>query len=147
MASARKLPQDDVLISHVQSGMTNRDIGNMYGTSGEAVRQALARAGYEREEHLRRPSHAQFIPWKLRGDHIGDVLARRLRSYSKHKQGKALSEQEERLLDGWIKFMDGANSYGIPLSVHYSRADEEGFWLEPRQPGDRDYISPPLETV
>jgi hypothetical protein len=72
------------------------------------------------------------------------VIARRLRAYSKRQQGKPLSDTESRLLDDWMKFMDGGNSLGIPLSVHYDRSDDEGFWLEPRQPGDRDYISPPV---
>lgn len=145
MASARRLPPDDVLIQHAESGMTNRQIGELYGTTGEAVRQALQRVGYQRQDG--RPSHAHYLPWKVRADHVGDVLARRLRAYSKRQQGKPLSETEERLLDDWIKFMDGANDYGVPLSVHYNRTDEEGFWLEPRKPGDRDYISPPIEAA
>jgi len=146
MASAKKLPEDSVLIDHAQSGMTNREIGEMYGVTGEAVRQALVRAGYQREGSDR-PSHAYYLPWRLRGDHVGDVLARRLRAYSKRQQGKSLNEQELRLLDEWVKFMEGGNSLGVPLSVHYSRTDEEGFWLEPRQAGDRDYISPPVEAA
>lgn len=145
MASAKKLPVDDVLIQHAEEGMSNREIGELYGTTGEAVRQALQRAGYQREES--RPRHAYYLPWKVRADHVGDVLARRLRAYSKRQQGKPLSDTDARLLDEWIAYMEGANRLGIPLSVHYSRTDEEGFWLEPRKPGDRDYISPPLEAA
>lgn len=145
MASAKRLPPDDVLIEHAQAGMSNREIGERYGTTGEAVRQALVRAGYQR--HDARPSHAHYLPWRIRADHVGDVLARRLRAYSKRQQGKALSDSEARLLDDWIKYMEGNNAYGVPLSVHYDRHDEEGFWLEPRQPGDRDFISPPLHAA
>jgi hypothetical protein len=145
MASAKRLPVDAVLIEHAEAGMTNREIGDLYGTSAEAVRQALVRAGYQRKDS--RASHSHFLPWKVRADHVSDVLARRLRSYSKRQQGKPLNETEERQLEDWIRFMEGANSYGIPLSVHYSRTDEEGFWLEPKRPGDRDYICPPLEAA
>jgi hypothetical protein len=145
MASVKRLPADPVLIEHAESGLTNREIGELYGTSGEAVRQALQRAGYQRPDA--RPSHSFYLPWKVRADHVGDVLARRLRAYSKRQQGKPLSETENRLLDDWIKFMEGANDYGIPLSVHYGRNDDEGFWLEPRQPADRDFIAPPLEAA
>lgn len=142
MPSVRKLPEIDVLLEHVSKGLTNQEIGDLYGTTGEAVRQQLAAAGVRRSES--RPSHARYIPWKVRGDHVGDVIARRLRSYSKRQQGKPLTDTEARLLDEWIAFMEGANSFGVPLSVHYDRNDDEGFWLEPRKPGDRDFISPPV---
>lgn len=145
MASVKRLPMDSVLIEHAESGMTNREIGELYGTSGEAVRQALQRAGYQRPDS--RASHAYYLPWKIRADHISDVLARRLRLYSKRQQGKSLNETEARLLDEWVRFMEGDNDYSVPLAVHYSRTDEEGFWLEPRKPGDRDYISPPLDAA
>lgn len=141
MPSPRKLPPDDVLMQHVADNETNREIGERYGVSAEAVRQALVRAGVTRETH--RPSHGRYLPWKIRTDHVGDVIARRLRSYSKRAQGRPLTDTEARLLDEWIKFMEGDNPAGVPLSVHYDRHDEEGFWLEPRAPQDRDYISPP----
>lgn len=143
MASMRRLPEADVLREHVERGESNREIAEQYGVSGEAVRQALVRSGVERPDHTRRPNHAHYVPWRLRGDHVNDVLARRLRSYSKRMQGRQLSETESRLLDEWVKFMEGDNSLGVPLSVHYERNDDEGFWLEPRLPGDRDFVSPP----
>lgn len=142
MASAKKLPDCDVLVEHANSGLTNLEIGEIYGVSGEAVRQQLVKCGYRRPSL--RPSHAHYLPWKIRGDHMGDKLARRLRSYSKRQQGKDLSDRDARLLDEWLKFMDGNNPAGIPLSVHYDRTDPDGFWLEPRRSGDRDYISPPV---
>lgn len=143
MASVRRLPSADLLREHVERGETNREIGERYGVSGEAVRQALGRYGVERPDASRRPNHAHYVPWRLRGDHVNDVLARRLRSYSKRQQGRQLSETESRLLDEWLKFMDGDNSLGVALSVHYDRNDDEGFWLAPREARDRDYISPP----
>lgn len=142
MASVRKLPDVSVLLKHVDEGSTNQQIGDRYGTTAEAVRQALAKAGVRRGPE--RPNHAFYLPWRIRADHVGDVIARRLRAYSKRQQGKPVTETERRLLEEWIRFMDGENSHGIPLSVHYDRTDEAGFWLEPRQTGDRDYISPPI---
>lgn len=142
MPSPKRLPDADVLVEYAEHGKTNQEIGDMYGTSGEAVRQALAKAGYRRLNT--RPTHARYLPWKIRGDHLGDVLARRLRAYSKRQQGKQLSATDNRLLDEWLKYMEGANPVGLPLSVHYDRNDDQGFWLQPRQPGDRDFISPPL---
>lgn len=142
MPSPRKLPDVEVLLDEAQQGLTNQEIGDKYGTTGEAVRQALAKAGYRRGPE--RPNHGRYLPWRIRADHVGDVLARRLRAYSKREQGKPLTETERRLLEEWIKFMDGGNSHGLPLSVHYDRSDPDGFWLEPRQPGDRDFISPPM---
>jgi hypothetical protein len=141
MGSRRKLPDIDVLKAHAEEGMSNQDIGERYGVTSEAVRQAFAKEGIVRTPE--RASHLHYIPWSIRADHVGDTLARRLRSYSKKQQGRPLTEREERLLDDWVDFMEGSNSFGLPLSVHYSRTDPDGFWLEPRRSGDRDYISPP----
>lgn len=142
MASIRKLPSDDVLLRLAcEEGLSNKDIALRYGTTGEAVRQALAKVGFRRQPE--RPSHARYLPWTVRADHVGDLLARRLRMASKREQGRPMTESENRLLDDWIAFMEGGNSYGVPLSVHYDRNDDEGFWLEPRRPGDRDFIHPP----
>jgi hypothetical protein len=129
------------MMRHFHDGLTNAEIGEMYGTTPEAVRQRLAKMGIQRGTG--RPSHAHYLPWTLRSDHSGHVLAKRLRAYSKQQQGKQLSDEDARLLAEWRRFMDGENSLGLALSVHYNRADDEGFWLDPRQPGDRDYISPP----
>lgn len=145
MASAKKLPEFDVLLQHVQDGLSNLEIGRLYGVTGEAVRQALEKGGFRRADA--RSSHAHYLPWRIRADHAGDVLARRLRAYSKRQQGKPLSDTEERLLDAWIRYMEGSNPTGLPLSVHYNRTDDEGFWLEPRASGDRDFISPPAEAA
>lgn len=142
MASAKKLPDDETLLQLARDeGLTNQQIGDRYGTTGEAVRQQLAKLDFRRGPE--RPSHAHYLPWRIRADHVGDVLARRLRAYSKRQQGRKLSPTEDRLLDEWLKWMDGANPWGIAMSVHYDRMDGDGFWLEARQPGDRDYISPP----
>lgn len=142
MAPTKKLPDDDVLLKHVADGLSNREIADKYGTTPEAVRQALVKLGIKRGPE--RPNHAHYLPWRVRSDHVNDLLARRLRTYSKRMQGKPLTQTESRLLDSWVKFMDGENSLGIPLSVHYDRRDDDGFWLEPRQAGDRDYICPPV---
>lgn len=140
MAQQRKLPTAKRLIELAEKH-SNQEIADQYGVSAEAVRQALAREGFRREPT--RPRHAHYIPWRVRGDHVGDVLAKRLRAYSRREQGFPISESDERLLNEWIDFMEGNNSYGVPLSVHYDRTDREGFWLEPRQAGDRNFISPP----
>lgn len=141
MVRNAKLPDVEVVKRHRDEGMSNIDIGNQYGTTGEAVRLALKRAGIEMPPM--RINHAHYLPWRIRADHSHDVIARRLRAYSTLQQGGTLDESEQRKLERWMSFMDGANSYGLRLSVHYDRTDREGFWLAPREPGDRDYIHPP----
>lgn len=139
MAYGKRLPELDVLLGHVKSDKTNKEIGDLYGVSGEAVRQALARGGVQRSD--KRPSHRQYIPWRIRADHAHDILAKRLRLYSRAEQGFPLSDAERRQLVEWQDYMDGGNRWRVPLSVHYERS--QGFWLAPRQAGDEDYISPP----
>jgi hypothetical protein len=140
MAYGKKLPDDKTLARLVKQGLTNKAIGELYGATGEAVRQKLLALGLRQQE---RPSHAQYLPWRIRADHVGHVLARRLRAYSKRQQLIELSEIESRRLDEWLKFMDGGNRWGLPMSVHYDRNDPDGFWLEPRAATDRDYIAAP----
>ena len=141
MPSPKKLPDGEVLVEQAVSGLSNLDIADRYGVTAEAVRQSLVKADYHRPRQ--RPSHAYYLPWRVRADHVGDVLARRLRAYSKRQQGRKLTVSEARLLDEWIRFMEGDNTTGLALSVHYDRTDDQGFWLEARQPGDRDFIHPP----
>jgi biotin operon repressor len=136
-----RLPARDVLVELHQAGLSNQEIGDRYGTTREAVRLALKRAGVQVERV--RNDHSRYLPWRLRADHTHDVIARRLRSYSKRAQGAPLSPDDARKLAAWEEFMNGANPYGVKLSVHYDRTDDDGFWLEPARPGDRDYISPP----
>ena len=141
MPSPKKLPDVSILIELAESGLSNLEIAERYGVTAEAVRQALVKAGYHRPRL--RPSHAHYLPWRLNHAHDGDVLARRLRAYSKRQQGWKLTVSAARLLDEWIRFMEGDNTTGLALSVHYDRTDDQGFWLEARQPGDRDFIHPP----
>lgn len=135
-------PDKETLKALIESGLTNPEIGARYGVTGEAIRQAAIRYGLTPAGYGTRVNHQDYMPWRrVRADHVGDMLARRLRSYSKRQQGKALRTEEARRLDDWISYMDGQNRWKLPMSVHYSRA--EGFWLEPRRDGDRNYVCPP----
>lgn len=139
---ARKLPEISVLLEHLKQGWDNQQIADHYGVTREAVRQQLQKHGIKSPRE--RADHGRYIPWRVRLDHAGDYLVKRLRSYSRRQQGWPLSEAESRLLDEWIEVMEGANRWGVPLSVWYSR--EDGFWVDPRRPGDRDFIHVPGET-
>lgn len=143
MPTVKKLPECDQLKELVETdGCSNQEIGDRYGVSAEAVRQALVKCGIDRPRV--RTDHSHFMPWRgVRANHQRNVLASRLRSYSKEAQGKPLRVNEERLLAEFREWMDGGNEWGVPFSVHYDRDDPDGFYLEPRRPGDRDYISPP----
>lgn len=141
MASARRLPPCDVLAQLRADGMSNKDIGIQYGVSAEAVRQAMVRCGITTESP--KANHAKYVPWRMRPYHAGKMVHRRLVLYSRAQQGRDLDERERRMLDDWMRFMDGDNSLGVPLSVHYDPNDDDGFWFEPRREGDHDYISPP----
>jgi hypothetical protein len=141
MARNARLPSPEIVRELHANGLSNREISERYGVTTEAVRINLKRAGVT--VPATRTSHVHYIPWRLRSDHTHDVIARRLRDYSRIKQGGTISPDDQRKLDHWMEFMDGANPYGLELSVHYDRLDPDGFWLSPRQPGDRDYIHPP----
>lgn len=142
MPTVKKLPECDRLKELADSGASNHDVAQMYGVTPEAVRQAFIKCNIERPRL--RNDHSHYMPWRgVKSNHQRNVLASRLRSYSKMMQGKPLRPSEERLLGEFREWMDGDNEWGVPFSVHYDREDPDGFWVEPRKPGDRDYISPP----
>ena len=145
MPSPKRLPGAEQLRRLAGEGRSKKEIAEKYGVSEEAVRMAGLRAGINWPSQ--RLSHAHYLPWSVQVDHSSDLLARRIRQYSKLQQGVELSDDDQRLLEKWMAWMDGENPYGTPLSVHYDRNDPDGFWLEPRREGDRDYISPPEEAV
>jgi hypothetical protein len=140
----RKLPSLEVIKALLAEGLSYREIGVRYGCSGEAVRQFSVRHGIAPPST--KTHHKQYMPWVLNLNHAGDFIALCLRAYSKSKQGVKLSDREARDLPAFVAYLDGANPQGIPLSVHYDRLDSEGWWLEPRQPGDHDYIHPPVSV-
>jgi hypothetical protein len=141
MSSGGKLPDGTVLRAHVDEGMSRKEMAARYDVTEEAVRQALIRHGISAPRV--RPSHARYLPWRLRADHTSHALARRLRMYSQHQQGGTLGLSDLKLLDEFMRYCDGENRWRVELSVDYDRADPRGFWLTPRQTGDRDYIRPP----
>lgn len=142
VATGKKLPDCGRLQELADEGKTTQEVADEYGVTYEAARQAFARCGIERPRL--RNDYRHYLPWRpIRANHQRSVLAIRLRSYAKEQQGKALKDHEPRLLDEFKRFLDGENRWGLEMSVHYDMDDPDGFWLEPRRPGDRDYISPP----
>ena len=141
MAQQKKLADFMELKRLMDAGMSNKQIADRYSVTREAVRQAFAK--HEIRNSPERTRHAKHLPWRVRSDHTDDMLAKRLRAYSKRQQNQPLAARDERLLDEWVSYMDGNNWTSVPLSVHYDRADADGFWLEPRSPEDTDYVHPP----
>lgn len=143
MTMARKLPDIETLKGHVAAGLTNRQIATLYGVTPEAVRLALQKEGILNGPG--RNDHSKYVPWRIKASHARHSLLNYLRLASRREQRIPLSSAEDRRLDAWMAYMDGGNPFGVPLSVHYGQDDEDGFWLAPRQAGDRNYISPPRD--
>lgn len=144
MPGYRKLPDDDKLRDLVKQGKTAKEIADMYGTTQEAARQKLVALGLRPSRLPGRVSHERYVPWQqMNANHQKHILVRYLRDYSRRVQGVDLTEDRAFKLNEFIRFMEGDNPGGVPLSVHYNRHDPEGFWTEARKPGDRDYIHPP----
>jgi len=142
MAGRAKLPSLEVVLDLKKQGLSNEEIAKRYGVGKEAVRIFLVRHGQAPPPS--RPDHKRYLPWRIRGNHAHKPAAHRLTDYSRRCQGIELPPSHAELLDEWMRFMDGDNPHGIPLSISYSL--NEGFWAQPRQPGDHDYIHPPAES-
>lgn len=140
-----KLPPDDELARLVREGKTVGEIAALYSASRQGVDFRLNKAGIRRDVRPRQ-DHQHYIPWEgMRSNHrsLTNPFYRCLLLYSRRQQGVELKPADQAVLDLWLAYMDGDNGWRRKFAVHYDRDDDQGFWLEPWQEGDRDYVHPP----
>lgn len=130
-----KLPGDDELARLHEAGKSVKEIAAMYGVSYEAVRRRLKTAGVD----ATRSAPRYDLPWRARADHRQQAVIQHWYAWRRREMGQSRSEAEVRQVDQWLKFMDGRNPRGVPLSIYYDPAT--GFWLRPQRVGDTLYLS------
>jgi hypothetical protein len=132
----RKLPDDAELRRlREDEGMSVRDIANEFGSSYEAVRLRFKGMGVRAtQEPLR-----YDLPWSIRPDHNNHAILREWKKWKRRELGASKSEAEAEAVDRFVAFMEGNNSFGVPLSIGYDRT--EGFYVRRRRVGDHDYLT------
>jgi hypothetical protein len=136
MPLPRRLPADDVVIELVtQRGLTQEQVGSMYGVTRQAVGDCLDRAGIPRPRQELVRSYREFIPWAVAAIHNNDLLVRRLRLYARLQTGGTLTRQEYARLQAWLDYMRTNDAV-----VTYR--PDRGFRLARRAPGETGLVRP-----
>ena len=97
-----------------------------------------ARLGLEERRHTRTDD---LIPWPVRREHRYRYAIMMLRAEAKRRQGKPLTDIEQRRLERWLAWLRENNAV-----VHYDPDTEQGWWYVPREPSDDDIIRRPPKS-
>lgn len=135
MPAHRKLPPTERVVALVEQGLTQRQIGEMFGVSPSAVGECLRVAKVSSPRRV--TYYNDHIPWKVRVAHNSHVLVRRLRLHARKDTGGDLRPDQLALLDQWMTYMRHHDAV-----VVYEPDTEQGFFLDHRQPGDLRYVRP-----
>jgi len=118
------LPDKNKLQEYIESGMTHKqiaekvsaDTGVIVGRS--AVSVALHRYGIAKDS----PRYKEYLPWRVKTQHISAYPARMLRLMGRKATGKDMSDTDEKLLTNWLDMLSRED-----MIVAYDPDDEQGF--------------------
>lgn len=133
-------PDPDLLRQWVDSGLTDTQIaqlvGDMYGgdtPSHVTVINWRKKHGIVRRHGRQaRLDHSKYRPWRVRVEHTGDAIERRLYDYSRLRQGRRLDEKAQQRLDEFLDFLARHE-----VVVSYDPETEDGWFFVERDP-ERD---------
>jgi hypothetical protein len=141
---ARALPVDETT-TLIRAGLEPREIKaimwdrHRIDVTPEAISMFRARHGLEAVQ----PEHLDLLPWAIKvHGHRHKYVAQRLRSVSRQRAGKDMTESDLRLNSRWLAQL--AENDAV---VHYDGDTEQGWWYVPRRDGiDLDIIRNPYST-
>lgn len=137
MPAIRKLPDSTTLRRLRAQGFTQKELAETYGASESAVWKAMQRAGYIKPA----TTYRDILPWEIAKEHKATAVMERFRSIVKQKKGAPLRQDEQVLLDRWLKDLD---ENGLVVNYHpaapaNSASLKGGFYYVPKT-ADDDWI-------
>lgn len=141
MAGQSILPDVPTLLRHIDQGMTHKQIGELYGTSRQAV-------GLKLQGAVEPGPRRRDWPWDVQTRHKRGWLYTALSCYViAQSKERPLRQQERYTLKGFLDMMDEFDGKYV---VDYYPDTAVGFALRERDP-DRDepntFIGTPLEET
>lgn len=125
--------------------MTSREIAAMYGVTENAVYLALRDVP---GGTTKRPRHEDFLPWRIKAEHLWAVPAVMLRLLARRSKGEELPQRRQVTLNGWLKKMDAEGlvvDYDPEQGPTHASPKYGGFRYVKRRPEDGDgYIRRPV---
>ena len=111
--------------------------------SRSGVMRKLERVVDPEQFPLRRRSHKNLIPWKIRPEHSSHRFRYMLQAESRRRVGAELSVTDKKLLSMLNRLLSGGG--GKPMVIAYDETN--GFYLTDRTEGDTDIIRQPKERL
>lgn len=137
MPTVRKLPDTATLRRLRTQGWTQKQIAESYGATESAVWKAMQRAGYIEPQ----VTYKEILPWDIAEAHKATAIMERFRSIVKQRKGAALRQEEETLLNRWLRDLE-ANELVVayhPEAPANSASSKGGFYYVPKG-ADDDWI-------
>lgn len=137
MPTVRKLPDTATLRRLRTQGWTQKQIAESYGATESAVWKAMQRAGYIEPQ----VTYKEILPWDIAEAHKATAIMERFRSIVKQRKGAALRQEEEMLLQRWLRDLE-ANELVVayhPEAPANSASSKGGFYYVPKS-ADDDWI-------
>ena len=130
MAGKSYLPDVAQILRHIDQGMSHQEIGDLYGTSRQAVGRRLKGATAPRF-----PNRRQW-PWEVETRHKDSWLYRALTYYvlARTKE-RPLRPREISTLSGFMQMMENQTEDRV---VDYWPGTAHGFYLRERDPSRDD---------
>jgi hypothetical protein len=88
------------LLELKRNGMTYVQIAKRYGVTENAVYLALLKVPGGTKP---RPRYDEFIPWRVKSEHLHAVPATMLRCLAREAAGETLPQRRKTTLEGWLK--------------------------------------------
>lgn len=127
MAGRRILPDVPTLLRHIDKGMTHGDIGDMYGTSRQAVTLKLKGVTEPR-------THRRDWPWDVQPRHKRGWLYSAISDYTVARtKERVLTKREQQRLSSFMDMMDRLDGDYV---VDYYPDTAVGFGLREREERD-----------
>lgn len=140
------LPDSGTLLQLKAQKWTNRQIAERYGVTENAVYLALRSVP---GATTKRPRYDEFIPWRVKSEHLWTVPANMLRLLARQAGGEELPQRRLTTLTGWLKKMDAEGlvvDYDPEQGPSNASPKYGGFRYVRRQPEDGEgYIRRPVD--
>ena len=139
MAREQILPDKNRLQRYVDEGLTHQQIADEVSketgvkVGRSAVSVALHRYGLAGSA----PRYKEYLPWRVKTEHIRAYPARMLRLMGRKAAGKDLNEVDAKLLENWLEMLNRER-----LIVAYAPEDEQGFHYIDRKFKDGQGVAP-----
>jgi hypothetical protein len=145
MAAKSKIQDEDEVLGWFAEGRPYSWMVEEYERKYNIVTTPSLWANFRRRKGLsaRIVRDDNLIPWEVRPEHRWAYPLALLRMEARRRSGVVLSQRDEDRLRHFTEQRLTPDD----LVIHYDPDTEDGFFLIPRQPGDKDLVHEPIQKT